>query len=113
MPLREIKIKDFALIEELSVDFKDGFNALTGETGAGKSIIVDAVNCVLGERADSELIKSGKETAVVQGLFEEIGRDALSKLENAGIETDGTLIIKREISRSGKNKCYINNTLVT
>ena len=113
MPLKELHIKNFALIDDMSVNFEDGFNVMTGETGAGKSIIIDAVNCVLGERADSELIRTGQETAVVQGLFEGIGKDTLEKLNEAGVEAGDSLIIKREISRSGKNKCYVNSILVT
>ncbi len=113
MPLKELHIKNFALIDDMTVNFEDGFNVMTGETGAGKSIIIDAVNCVLGERADSELIRTGQETAIVQGLFEGIKRDTIEKLNEAGVEAGDALIIKREISRSGKNKCYVNNSLVT
>jgi len=113
MPLRELHIKNFALIDDMAVQFNEGFNVMTGETGAGKSIIIDAVNCVLGERADSELIRTGQETATVQGLFEGIGKNTVEKLSVAGVESGDTLIIKREISRSGKNKCYVNNSLVT
>ena len=113
MPLKELHIKNFALIDDMTVNFEDGFNVMTGETGAGKSIIIDAVNCVLGERADSELIRTGQENAIVQGLFEGIGKETVEKLNAAGVDAGDSLIIKREISRSGKNKCYVNSSLVT
>ena len=112
MALKELHIKNFALIDELTVEFKRGFNALTGETGAGKSIIIDAVGCVLGERADSELIRTGKESATVEGLFEAPGAIIKEKIRTAGIEVEDDIIIKREFQRNGKNKCYIKHFFI-
>ncbi len=111
--LQQLSIKNIALIEDMTLELGKGFNVLSGETGAGKSIIIDSLNLVLGERADRELIRHGTEKAVVEGVFcdcpvaEELVR------EN-GIDCDeGTVIIRREISRDGKSLCRINGSAVT
>jgi len=111
--LKELRIKNFAIIESAAVEFAAGFNVLTGETGAGKSIIIDSLNAALGERASVEIIKTGKETAEVQALFENINKEVKQKLSEAGLEPSEELLIKREISRTGKGRCYINDNLVT
>jgi len=111
--LKELRIKNFAIIETASVEFDSGFNVITGETGAGKSIIIDSLNAALGERASLELIKSGKDTAEVQALFQEINKEVKQKLVEAGLDHDEELLIKRELSRTGKGRCYINDNLVT
>lgn len=113
MSLREVRIKNFAIIDQAVIEFDPGFNVITGETGAGKSIIIDSLNASLGERCSSELIKSGKETAVVEAFFENVNTEVKTKLEEAGLEEADDLIIKREISRNGKGRCYINNSMVT
>ena len=100
--IREIRIKNFAIIDEFNIEFADGFNIFTGETGAGKSIIVDAISLLIGERSDATLVRTGEETASVEGIFEINGK--LSKkiklfLGDNGIEIDGEeLLIKREIN---------------
>ncbi|MBR6822514.1 MAG: AAA family ATPase, partial [Clostridia bacterium] len=104
-------IKNIALITELSIDLENGFNVLSGETGAGKSIIVDSVNLILGKRADKDLIRAGQETARVEALIETGNKELLKEcLEAYGIEGD-ELIISRELSQSGKNVCRINGQL--
>jgi len=114
--LRQLIIQNLALIDELCIDFERGLNILTGETGAGKSIIIDAVILVLGERADRELIQTGKDFARVEGIFD---IQKLHGVQNAlaqyGIdpEEDGTLILMREISLSGRNICRVNGRSVT
>ncbi|MFH1824259.1 MAG: DNA repair protein RecN [Candidatus Firestonebacteria bacterium] len=113
MSLRELHIKNFALIDDLIVEFKNGFNVLTGETGAGKSIIIDAVNAILGERVNSDFVKTGENLAIVEGLFDNVSKEVLVKLEESGIYSEEDLIVKREIQREGKSKGYINNSLVT
>ncbi len=114
--LQTLHIKNIALIERLELSFSTGFHVLTGETGAGKSIIIDAVNFVLGERANRDLIKSGAEKASVEASFD-IGRspEVLARLEELGIEhqAEDDLIISRELNVSGKSVCRINGTLVT
>jgi len=110
--LAEIHIHNFALIEELTLRFDDNLNILSGETGAGKSIIVGAVELLLGERASIHDIRSGSDKAVVEGLFELSNRPKL--IENfmeKGIDfEDGSLLMKREINTNGRNKCYINGS---
>jgi len=114
--LLHLHIENYALIQELSIDFSSGLNILTGETGAGKSIIIGAMNLVLGERADRELIRAGSESASVQALFDCHGkRDLIEILAEQGVapEEDGTLLLTRNLSLSGRNTCFINGTMVT
>ncbi|HZD61099.1 MAG TPA: DNA repair protein RecN [Anaerolineae bacterium] len=112
--LHELYMKNMALIDEARIQFGEGLNILTGETGAGKTIIIGAVNLLLGGRADSSLIRRGSDRAEVQGMFaippSLRGEDrTLSEL----IEGEDQLIIHRIIASDGKNKCYINNRMVT
>lgn len=110
--LSRLVIKNIALITELELTLSGGMNVLSGETGAGKSIIIDAVNLVLGERADREMIRTGAEKAVVEAWFS--GMHCVDDLLNdQQIEPDDELVLSREISASGKNVCRINGTLVT
>jgi DNA repair protein RecN (Recombination protein N) len=112
--LIELQIRNFAIIDHLQVQFSGGFNVLTGETGAGKSIIIDAVGLLLGERARPELIRSGAEEASVEALLDTADRPELCQdLQDAGFEGEGELLVKRVISRSGKNRVYINGSLAT
>lgn len=113
-----LKINNVALIEKLDNEFSTGLNLLTGETGSGKSIIVDSLCVLTGERASSDLIKSGTSEAVIEGLFTVPKNKTLKKqLDEAGLEFEEDngfeLIIRREISLSGKNRIFINNQLVT
>ena len=112
--LKEIRIQNFAIIENLSVSFETGLNVMTGETGAGKSIIIDALNLLLGGRADNDSIRTGETTALVEGLFQICNEDTLSMIQEIGIEsTHGELHIKRQISNSGKNRCFLNDSQIT
>ncbi|GFO69166.1 DNA repair protein RecN [Geomonas limicola] len=112
--LRELQISNLAIIDKLHVEFQPGLNILTGETGAGKSIIIDAVNLILGGRASSELIRSGAEEASVEALFDLTERPALAKsLAESGIECDGELLVRRVVSRGGKNRVFISGGLAT
>ena len=109
--LTRLHIENIALIDRLDMPMSAGFNVLTGETGAGKSIIIDAVNLLLGERADRELIKSGTDRALAEGVFEVSG-PLEKKLLDLGIETEeGQVILSRELSASGRNLCRINGRL--
>ena len=112
--LQELSIKDFAIIDSLSVSFSEGFSVFTGETGAGKSIIIDAIDLVLGDRARSDTIRGGTDEAVIEALFDLKG-DKLVKerLSAAGIESADELVIRRVVNRSGRNKVYINGGLST
>lgn len=114
--LQEIHVKNLALIEEIRLEFDPSFNVLTGETGAGKSIIIDALSLALGGRFSSEMIRTGAENATVEVTFSGENRPALnSYLESLGVtpEPDHSLIIQREIGVSGKNRCRVNGQLVT
>ncbi|MEX1307403.1 MAG: DNA repair protein RecN [Eubacteriales bacterium] len=113
--LKHLHIRNIALIDELDIDFSAGLNVLSGETGAGKSIIVDALNLVLGERADRELIKAGTERANVEAVFS-IGQHNRVKriLQDNELEDMGDeLVLSRALSMEGKNVCRVNGTLVT
>src|SRR5712692_6480307 len=113
--LKSLEIKNYALIENLSAEFDSGLNIITGETGAGKSIIVDALSLVLGERADSEVVRKGAEKGIVETIFGTAGNKKLKALlaENE-IGSSDELILRREIS-SGKSqsRCFINDSPVT
>jgi DNA repair protein RecN (Recombination protein N) len=110
--LAELIIRNFAIIDRLQVSFGSGFNVLTGETGAGKSIIIDAVGLLLGDRARPEVIRTGEDEATVEGLFDIAGQDALkAQLLEQGFEIEDELLLKRVVSRSGKNRIYVNGSL--
>lgn len=113
--LQNLKINNIAIIKETVIDFGNGLNVLTGETGAGKSIIIDAINAVLGERTSRELIRTGNDSAEVSALFSDINDAVKSALSEIGIdcEDDGTLLIMRKIFADGKNICKINGQSVT
>ncbi|MBQ9832305.1 MAG: DNA repair protein RecN [Clostridia bacterium] len=112
--LRRLYIENVALIRKLEIEFSEGFNVLTGETGAGKSIIIDAVNLVLGERATKELIKHGADKAKVVAVFDvSQNKTADAMLLEVGIEKCDELILSRELSMQGKNMCRINSVPVT
>jgi len=112
--LRELHVKNIAVVAEAAVELTPGLNALTGETGAGKSIVVDSLALLAGARASAELVRSGAETLTVTGVFE----PALSRwraiLDEAGLEAEGTeLLVRREISRSGRNRVFVNDQPTT
>ncbi len=113
--LTNLKISDIAIIKEAVIDFDSGLNVLTGETGAGKSIIIDAINAILGERTSRELIRTGSSSAEVSAFFENINDDVVAILNEFGIacEEDKSLLISRKISLDGKNFCKINGASVT
>jgi DNA repair protein RecN (Recombination protein N) len=113
--IQELRIKNLALIEDVLVEFEGGFSVFTGETGAGKSILVGAIGLLLGERASSEHIRSGSDEAEVSGVFElHAMREQLSGLfrENAISDDGGTCIVRRVIARNGKNRVFVNQVPV-
>src|SRR6185503_18292093 len=113
-----LNISNIALIDELRVEFEPGLNLLTGETGSGKSIIVDALGMLIGGRFTSDLLKAGESRAFIEGLFS-VGRnpELEDMLRAAGIEVEGRetseVIIRRELAANGRNKIFINNQLAT
>ena len=112
--LSNLKISNIAIIKEAVVDFDNGLNVLTGETGAGKSIIIDAINAILGERTSRELIRTGSNNAEVTAFFENISDNVIETLYDLGIscEEDKSLLISRKISLDGKNVCKVNGTTI-
>lgn len=113
--IHQLYVRDFAVIDELDLEFRPGLNLLTGETGAGKSIIVDAINIALGERADSESVRSGCDRAILEVVLDVSDCPAaIQALEDAGLSPeDGRVIISRELHRSGKSQCRINGRPTT
>ncbi len=112
--LKLLRIRDFALIRELDIEFGPGLNLLSGETGSGKSIIVDCLGLLAGERSSQEMVRSGCETAVIEGAF--IPRpadDVAALLHDAGIEGGEDLLVRREVSSGGRSRIFINNCLAT
>ncbi len=109
--LKSLFIKDYALIDQINLKFGHGLNIITGETGAGKSILIDALSLVLGERASNEVVRKGSEKSIVEGIFEvETNKKVKTLLESNEIEFQPELIIRREISLKGNNRCFINDT---
>jgi len=107
--LLNIYIENVAVIEKASIDFEESFNILTGETGAGKSIIIDSINAIMGQRISRELIRSGCDSAIVIATFSDVSKSALVLLEEMGCDCeDGMFILQRQITAAGKNICKIN-----
>ena len=108
--LQELRIKNFVLIEDLIINFRKGLNILTGETGAGKSILIGALSGILGEKMTTDMIRSGFEKATLEGEFDISNLSVLqSLLEDSGIEhDDNTIILRRELFSSGKGRCFVN-----
>ena len=113
--LEYLSIKNFALIEDLQIHFSSNFNVLTGETGTGKSIIIDALSLLLGGRAQAEYIRTGTEKALVEGVFSLPAGDPFWKqIDEWDLRNeDRTLILSREISLNGRNICRINGRILT
>jgi DNA repair protein RecN (Recombination protein N) len=112
--LRSLHIKNYALIEEISVDLPPGLIILTGETGAGKSILIGALGLLLGERASMDIIRTGADRALVEGVFEAAGNIRLKRLlGELGIDWNEDVIVRREISSKGQSRCFVNDSPVT
>ncbi|MBR2411489.1 MAG: DNA repair protein RecN [Clostridia bacterium] len=113
--MKSLNIENIAIIEKASAEFTAGLNILTGETGAGKSILIDSINAVTGEKTSRELIRTGEDAAQVSAFFENISDEIKLKLSESGLpcEEDGTLLLYRKIFRDGKNLCRINGAPVT
>ncbi|MCH5316385.1 MAG: DNA repair protein RecN [Eubacterium sp.] len=113
--LRTLNIENIAVIEKAQIEFNKGLNVLTGETGAGKSIVVDSINAILGERTSRELVRHGADHAFVSAYFDDISYVVKDKLKELGFEAeeDGSLLLTRRISESGKSVCKINGASAT
>src|SRR2546422_1081978 len=113
--LRELRIRNFAVIESVAVEFRPGLNVLTGETGAGKSMLIDAILLVLGARAQTDVIRSDADAATVEAVFDVEPRGAVAAtLDEAGLAPDdGVLVARRELSRPGRHRAFVNDAAVT
>jgi len=112
--LLELRVENYAVIDTLSVEFAPGLNLLTGETGAGKSILIDALALLLGEKASAEVVRHGADKAVLSGVFEAEDQTLKRVLEANGIEPEGAeLIVKREVAAGGKGRVFVNNQPAT
>ena len=111
--LKSLTIRNYALIEFIEIEFESGLNILTGETGAGKSIIIDALSLILGDRTSSDVVRKGSDKAIVEGLFGMADNEkvkALLKLNEIELQED--LILRREVSIKGQSRCFVNDTPV-
>ena len=112
--LTNLYIKNFALIEELSIEFSKGLTIITGETGAGKSILIGALNQVLGIRANSDLVRSGSSKAIIEAILVPDNPQRLNSIiEEAGMDPDDELLLRREISAKGQSRCFVNDSPCT
>lgn len=113
--LRRLHVKDFALIEDVEIEFGAGFNVITGETGAGKSVLLGSLGLILGERGDTDMVRDGTTRCTVEACFEfPKGHPAVSRLEKTGVEVeDGELILRRELGANGRSRCFVNGLSAT
>ena len=111
--LSSLQIENVAVIQKANVHFEKGLNVLTGETGAGKSILIDSINAILGNRTSKDLVRTGAPKAVIRAAFEEVPAAVLDKLEKAGYERSDALLLSREITAEGKSSCRINGMPAT
>ena len=109
--LRELRIKNFAIIDELRLDFRPGLNVITGETGAGKSIIMQALGLLCGSRAAPEIIRTDADLATVEGLFQL--SDAAELLTAIGLDEEEDVLVRRTVARTGKGRVHINGSPAT
>ena len=109
--LTNLYIRNFILIDELNIDFSDGFNVFTGETGAGKSIFIDGISCLIGSKLTSSMIRSGQDKAVIEGVFT-VNKELSNKLAEAGYDNEN-FIVTREITKEGKSTIRLNQRVTT
>ncbi len=110
--LRVLRVKNFALMEDVTLDFEDGLTVVTGETGAGKSMIVSAIASLCGARIDDDAIRTGKRTAEITGLFE-VKQTVRRRLEESGITMENEMIVRRSIEKGKRQNCYVNDRMVS
>ena len=111
--LSSLQIENVAVIQKANVHFEKGLNVLTGETGAGKSILIDSINAILGNRTSKDLVRTGAAKAVIRAAFEDVPPAVLDSLEKAGYERSEALLLSREITAEGKSACRINGMPAT
>lgn len=112
--LASLYIKDYALIESLNIEFSEGLNIITGETGAGKSIIIDAMNLLLGERASTDVIRKGSDKSIIEGVFViSSNKKVKALLAENELESSDTIIVRRELFQKGTNRCFVNDSVAS
>ena len=111
--LSSLQIENVAVIQKANVHFEKGLNVLTGETGAGKSILIDSINAILGNRTSKDLVRTGAAKAVIRAAFDDVPEAVLDSLEKAGYERSSALMLSREITAEGKSSCRINGMPAT
>ena len=111
--LQSIHIENAAVIKSADIDFENGFMVLSGQTGAGKSIIIDSINLLSGNRISRDMIRTGEEKLLVSAVFSDCRQEALALLRSYGIECDGSVMLTRTLSRDGKSVVKINGRTVT
>jgi DNA repair protein RecN (Recombination protein N) len=112
--LKSLTIRNYALIESVEIDFESGLNILTGETGAGKSIIIDALSLILGDRASSDIVRKGSDKAIVEGVFGMAENEKVKALlKQNEIELQEDFILRREVSIKGQSRCFVNDSPVS
>lgn len=111
--LQKLHIENYAIIDKLEIDFHKALNIITGETGAGKSIMLGAISLILGKRADSKVLMDKKSKCIVEAIFDNLSDETFQFLEEEGFDSDDELIIRREINVSGKSRAFINDTPTT
>ena len=111
--LRELQIENVAVIEKAVVSFREHFNVLTGETGAGKSILIDSINAILGNRTNKEIVRSGADKATIFAFFDQVPEAILTSLREQGYDVDGELVLSREVFSEGRSACRINGRPAT
>ena len=113
--LTHLRVRDYAVLDDVSIELGPGLTALSGETGAGKSLLVGALSLLLGERATADVVRTGAQRAIVEGVFDVSGHSALgARLAELGVEPDGgLLILKREVAAEGRNRAWANGSPTT
>ncbi len=111
--LSNLTVKNFAIIDNINVDFESGFTAITGETGAGKSLLIDAIGLLLGDRASNNMIRNGESKAIIEGIFTNLSVNTKTLLHEYGLDAEDELIIKKEININGKSITRINGSAVS
>lgn len=111
--LQSLTVKNFAIIDNLCIDFNEGFTAITGETGAGKSLLIDAIGLLLGDRASASMVRTGEQKATIEGVFTNLGTYTKELLEEYNLLEDDLLIIRKEIFSNGKSLVRVNGAVVT
>src|SRR5690554_4472332 len=111
--LMTLSVKNFAIIDTIEIEFEKGLSVLTGETGAGKSLIIDSIGLLFGQRASGDMIRYGEDKATIEGIFLANNKEIEATLESFGIDYEDQLIIKREIYASGKSVSRVNGNIVS